>query len=243
MMNLEIANRLTALRKKNGFSQEELAEKIGVSRQAVSKWERGESSPDTDNLILLSRLYQVSLDDILSTGISTEELTEAVRQQSTIPAESILTPVVLPGPEPEARSSYKTETKPDTSLVYVSQTEPESAHTQNENRYHGRREDSELHLNLNAAYPILMTGLFICLGIFLNLWHPAWMVFLSIPLYYCRHFLDALVPIAIPILYLILGFVFNFWHPGWIMFFLIPLYYCIGGSAKTHAKQFFRDLP
>ncbi|MDE7288895.1 MAG: helix-turn-helix transcriptional regulator, partial [Oscillospiraceae bacterium] len=63
----EIANRLQQLRKNNNLSQEELAEKIGVSRQAVSKWERAEASPDTDNLILLSRLYNMSLDELLRT--------------------------------------------------------------------------------------------------------------------------------------------------------------------------------
>lgn len=66
-MNVEVANRLQQLRKKNNLSQEELAEKIGISRQAVSKWERAEASPDTDNLILLSRLYGVSLDELLKT--------------------------------------------------------------------------------------------------------------------------------------------------------------------------------
>ena len=66
-MNVEVANRLQQLRKKNNLSQEELAERIGISRQAVSKWERAEASPDTDNLILLSRLYGVSLDELLKT--------------------------------------------------------------------------------------------------------------------------------------------------------------------------------
>lgn len=64
-MNLKIANRLVQLRKSHHLSQEALAQKLGVSRQAVSKWERAEASPDTDNLILLSRLYGVSLDTLL----------------------------------------------------------------------------------------------------------------------------------------------------------------------------------
>ena len=65
-MNLEIAERLVSLRKKHGLSQEDLAEKLGVSRQAISKWERVEASPDTDNLIALAKLYGISLDELLN---------------------------------------------------------------------------------------------------------------------------------------------------------------------------------
>ena len=64
-MNVEIAERLARRRREAGYSQESLAEKLGVSRQAVSKWERSESSPDTDNLIALAQLYEVSIDDLL----------------------------------------------------------------------------------------------------------------------------------------------------------------------------------
>lgn len=67
-MNIEIANRLVSLRKANHLSQEELAAKIGISRQAVSKWERAEACPDTDNLILLANLYKISLDELLKTS-------------------------------------------------------------------------------------------------------------------------------------------------------------------------------
>ena len=63
-MNIETANRLLQYRKQHNLSQEELAEKIGVSRQAVSKWERSEASPDTDNLISLAEVYGVSLDEL-----------------------------------------------------------------------------------------------------------------------------------------------------------------------------------
>lgn len=72
-MNVEIAERLAARRKEAGLSQEGLAEKLGVSRQAVSKWERSESSPDTDNLIALAKLYGVSLDDLLYVDGSIED--------------------------------------------------------------------------------------------------------------------------------------------------------------------------
>ena len=64
-MNIVTANRLLQFRKLHNLSQEELAEKIGVSRQAVSKWERAEASPDTDNLILLAQVYGVTLDELL----------------------------------------------------------------------------------------------------------------------------------------------------------------------------------
>ena len=64
-MTLETANRLYELRKKHSLSQEELAEKLGVSRQAVSKWERSEASPDTDNLIALAKIYGLSLDELI----------------------------------------------------------------------------------------------------------------------------------------------------------------------------------
>ena len=64
-MTLETANRLYELRKKHNLSQEELAERLGVSRQAVSKWERSEASPDTDNLIALAKIYDLSLDELI----------------------------------------------------------------------------------------------------------------------------------------------------------------------------------
>lgn len=64
-MDKEIARRLAARRKQAGLSQEALADKLGVSRQAVSKWERAESLPDTDNLIALAAIYGLTLDELL----------------------------------------------------------------------------------------------------------------------------------------------------------------------------------
>lgn len=72
-MNVETAQRLADLRRQKGYSQEGLARKLGLSRQAVSKWERAESSPDTENLISLAKLYGVSLDDLLNPSDEIED--------------------------------------------------------------------------------------------------------------------------------------------------------------------------
>lgn len=78
-MNVDMAKRLVDRRRAAGLSQEALAEELGVSRQAVSKWERSESSPDTDNLIALAALYGVSLDDLLYQDVA-EEADEAAAE-------------------------------------------------------------------------------------------------------------------------------------------------------------------
>lgn len=64
-MNVEIAQRLAELRRERGFSQEGLAAELGLSRQAVSKWERAESAPDMGNLMALADLYGVTIDELL----------------------------------------------------------------------------------------------------------------------------------------------------------------------------------
>ena len=60
-----LAENLTALRQRNKFSQEDVAERIGVSRQAVAKWEAGQSVPDILNCDALAKLYDVELDALL----------------------------------------------------------------------------------------------------------------------------------------------------------------------------------
>lgn len=63
---MELYEKLYELRRASGMSQEELAEKLGVSRQAVSKWESGATQPELGKLIELSKLYSVSVDELLS---------------------------------------------------------------------------------------------------------------------------------------------------------------------------------
>lgn len=132
-MNLSIASRLAELRQMQGLSQEALAERLGVSRQAVSKWERGESSPDTDNLIALASLYNISLDALL------------LGQDAPVPG------------QPAA----------------FSETDAERAERK-------RRKKAFLRF----PYPVFITLCYLWLGFAFHLWHPGWLMFLTIPIYY-----------------------------------------------------------
>lgn len=80
-MNIKLADRLVSLRKENKLSQEALAEKLGLSRQSISKWERAEASPDTDNLIALAEAYGMSLDELLGNESAKAEKTEKVTEK------------------------------------------------------------------------------------------------------------------------------------------------------------------
>ena len=66
---MEIGNKILELRKKNNLSQEALAEKIGVTRQTISKWELGETSPDIKQAKELSKVFNVSLDELTDNDI------------------------------------------------------------------------------------------------------------------------------------------------------------------------------
>ena len=66
---MEIGNKIMKLRKKKGLSQEELAEQIGVARQTISKWELGETSPDLKQAKELSKIFNVSLDELTENDI------------------------------------------------------------------------------------------------------------------------------------------------------------------------------
>lgn len=70
--NMELGKQIYELRKKSNLSQEQLAEKVGVSRQTISKWELGETAPDIKQAQVLSQVFSVSLDEL--TGNDTKEV-------------------------------------------------------------------------------------------------------------------------------------------------------------------------
>lgn len=73
---MEINKQLKFYRKKYGYTQEYLANYLNISRQAISAWENNFACPDLENLILLSQLYEISLDDLVVNDVKTENKEE-----------------------------------------------------------------------------------------------------------------------------------------------------------------------
>ena len=82
-----LSEKLAALRKEHGYSQLYVAERLNVSRQAISRWEVGSSVPSTENLMELSRLYGVSLDELVGHGA--ESPTQATPEREAVHEEPV----------------------------------------------------------------------------------------------------------------------------------------------------------
>ncbi|MFA6619659.1 MAG: helix-turn-helix domain-containing protein [Bacilli bacterium] len=302
-MNIEIANRLVDLRKKSGFSQEELAAKLGLSRQAVSKWERAEASPDTDNLICLAKLYGVSLDDLLNTDESVDEIvkeqvkpqeeekdaSEAGQQEKTEGA---------PSEDKKADTSQKEEKKAedegnpanaksevhidssgihfkdgssegsiDSSGIHVTSKKNEvhidgtGIHVNDGVVYDGENIDKErarahrYHVAesiVSSVVTILATAAYLLCGFLIpNVrlgWGSCWIVFFLIPLASTfvaalkkRRFCAFAFPVLVTAIYLLLGVVYGLWHPEWVIFFSIPVYYMAFGPIDEAIRRHLRE--
>lgn len=80
---MTFSEKLKSIRKKAGMSQEKLAEKIGVSRQAITKWETDAGIPDIDNIMALSSLFNISLDELLSNEKTDKKQTDYLYESVT----------------------------------------------------------------------------------------------------------------------------------------------------------------
>ena len=87
MNRMKLAENLYRLRRERGLSREELADRIGVTRQSVSKWETGQSLPDVDKLVELAALYGVTLDALAGGDPSEPSATGAARTNAGQAAE------------------------------------------------------------------------------------------------------------------------------------------------------------
>lgn len=92
---MKLSEKIFMLRKSHGLSQEELAEKLEVSRQAVSRWENGSALPDAANILRLSKLFHVTTDYLLNDGYQSDDDLPKVQQTKNEGVRQIMFYLVL----------------------------------------------------------------------------------------------------------------------------------------------------
>jgi transcriptional regulator with XRE-family HTH domain len=314
-MNIEIANHLIELRKKNGLSQEALADRLGLSRQAVSKWERAEASPDTDNLIALAKLYGISLDELLLMGEqnssddarSTSENGAGESYEKSSGGDQARADI--PHNDTDCKNTAGTDTSniytdckdesngcDDTSEADDNNSCGDGADASGQTHsgknqgaeyvhigldgIHVKDSKNEVHIgkggihvteskgndvhighggvyvngekydhNFKSAwhrfpFALIVVIAFLLLGLLKGMWHPAWMLFLTIPVYHSL--VDAVIhrsahrfayPVLAVLIFLSCGFFAGGWYWAWIVFLTIPIYYVIFPTRHDKADN------
>lgn len=208
-MNIVTADRLQQLRKKNGYSQEVLAEKLGISRQSISKWERAESSPEIDNLMALAKIYGITIDELLDT-----ENDEAISKSTS-----------------KKETDFKGKLKSLLSKANDFGIYPEAA--------------KKLMV---IPFPIIIVFLYLALSLPLKIWHPLWIIFLTIPIYYrfaiaCKANNKKVFALLLPVpemvvtVFLLMGILTGMWGYTSMLFLIIPLYYWVVIVTKRKSRK------
>lgn len=250
-MNSETAKRLLDYRKANGYSQEELAEKLGVSRQAISNWERNESNPDTDNLIALAKLYNISIDELL---LGRDEPEKAQSENQSAGKKGVYQENTASDNASDYTSFrngvhvHNSNNHVDINWdgIHIDTADGEHVHMNKEemhehiyNKTHPK--SSKLKIIINALLPVLAVISYVFIGTAYGGrgWAYGWLVFLLIPI--ISSTITAVqmkkpsafcYPVFATLLFLFLGFFFNLWHPAWVVFITIPAFYAICSAFK-----------
>lgn len=250
MDNGAIAKRLLVSRKNAGLSQEEASALLGVSRQTLSKWENGDGLPDSEKLIAISHVYEISIDALLLGKTpdidmaSYEKLIEKAAAYDSY-AESLQAALVSSGKEPSTLDRLiQWFPYPVLCLIVflligfaydawrvcwsVFITIPV---------YYSTLRSLKYKKTVMVVYPLVATLAYLLVGFLLPRgWEYGWLLLFSIPLFSSivravqeHNFFYVSYPTIIAMVYLFLGMWKGWWHPQWILFLTIPIYY---GIAK-----------
>lgn len=219
-MNIKTADRLCTLRKEHNLSQEELAAKLGVSRQAVSKWERSEASPDTDNLIELAHIYGVTLDELLN-GDEAVELIEENKGSVDVQESAFHW----------SDDGYDVTIDGDKITVITDGQENTYSKKEIEKKEHRMHTVKAI---VNASYVALAAVAYVLIGFILGDWVNYYFLFILIPVVaslveaiYQRRMKAFAFPVLLAAIYCAVSQPTGLWHPLWVIFILTPVYYAI----------------
>lgn len=195
-MSIKQGEYLKKLRTENNLSQEKLGEKLGLSRQSISKWEQGNAVPDIENIMKLAKLYNVSVDSILN---GEEDKKEEILKEENAPEKSIEPPAYIPEKEVPQKKKQKVH---HTWVFYSYPVLMAILYAllgvlfSPKGWYMGWIVFLTIPLFYTGVlaynkkkpvifcYPVLMLIIYLLGGFFLKLWHPLWIIFLTIPIFY-----------------------------------------------------------
>ena len=198
---MTLGEKLKELRIKENLSQEDLATKLNVSRQAVSKWEQNLSLPDTNNLILIAKIFHVTLDELVNYNDNLNTNSEVKENKESSEEKEISEEKI----EEQEEKEYEVFEKSPLFAVLSS-------------------------LIFIASFLVfILVGVYVNGGWNYSwialLFIP---IFLSLIESVKRKRISAfLFPVLIVAIYMILGLVYGLWHPYWFIFLFIPLFYII----------------
>ena len=239
MNKTNLPNNLYELRRKAGLSQEEFADRLNVSRQAVSKWERGEAYPDTENLITISEMFKVTIDELLN-----------AKDLSSIEAKNIDAPDVNEQAnitdETKSKGGYglKLELDNGINLKVGKGDEDDFINGDDDDKDAAARSSWKYAMLYSVPYSILCLVAFLVLGFTLNAWYWAWTLFMTVPIY--DSVLDAIrkkslsefeYAIFVAFIYCLFGIIYKWWHPGWVIFVTIPVFYTVAEAIDKHINK------
>lgn len=201
---------LYTLRKEKGLSQDEFAEQLGVSRQAVSKWERNEAYPDTENLISISRFFDVSIDDLINKPLDNSKRSD-------------LSPDVL----------YNNDDDDDDDDDY------DDGGNSEENAKGNYRIWYSVPYPIVITIAYLLWGFLTpdgwALGWTLYVTIPVYYSLIT-----CirrKRFSPFAYPVFVTFIFLLFGMIWNIWHPLWIIYLTIPVYYPIASAIDKTIRN------
>lgn len=218
MQLTNFSKNLYTLRKQAGISQEELAERLNVSRQAISKWERGEACPDMDNLVAIANLFNVSLDTLVNEANAPDATQDSSQKHVKI----------------EIGNALKVEVNGDDDDDDDDDEEDEDDPAVIESK-------KRFRVWYDVPYPILVTIAFLLWGFLADGWAVGWTLYITIPVYYSiidcfrrRRLSSFCYPVFIAFVYCLMGMAWDMWHPWWILFVTIPVFYPIASAIDKH---------
>jgi transcriptional regulator with XRE-family HTH domain len=201
---------LYTLRKQRGLSQDEFAEKMGVSRQAISKWERNESYPDTENLIAIAKFFGVSIDDMINTSLDAQNIKSESEAQPAV--------AVVDVDDDDDKDDDDDRKNGNTVTFNLANSIP-------------------YPIVITVIYLLWgsITGWGWSVGWTLYVTIPV-----SYSILVCiksRKLTPFNYPVFVTFVFLLFGMLYGIWHPLWVIYLTIPMFYPIAAAIDGHKKK------